>query len=74
MDYDDTPNASGKELIDQAWEVDKAIITTLKAANAPAYKSIVDGMIASRHRLDAERRRSEGQCLAVLRLPTAIYG
>ena len=67
VDYDDTPNATGNKLLDQAWSVDRAIITTLESANASAYESIAKGIVASGHRLhgmlhDASGKAKAWQC------------
>ena len=51
--FDDTPDATEKDLLDQARRVDEAIRNTLKGASPAAYESITDGMKAAADRLNS---------------------
>jgi len=64
VDYDDTPNATGDARFNQARAVDTAIIDVLKETDAPAYKSITNGMIVSHHRLGGLLRDASGEAEA----------
>ena len=75
FDYEDTPDATGEDLINQAQSVDTAIRKALKNANASAYKTITEGMFVAADRLkgmldEVSENANAWQCCVCQRLFT----
>ncbi len=73
LDFDDTPDATEDDLLNQARRVDDAIRKTLQDASPAAYESIIDGMKAAADRLksvihDAGNNAGAWQCCVCQRL------